>query len=73
MRDIDLARQAASDWPEIGAGDRVTIVNQFGQQQTGRVVMAGPAGWVLNVGGAHGTAKIASNQNIVKVRKGRKQ
>lgn len=71
MRDIDLARQAASNWPEIEINDRITIINRFGQERTGRVVMAGPAGWVLNMGGAHGISAIASNQNIVKVKKGK--
>ena len=52
---------------QIKAGDRVTIVNRFGQQRTGRAVMRGPAGWVLNMGGAHGTPAIACDENIVRV------
>jgi hypothetical protein len=55
----------------IKPGDRVTIVNRFGQTHTGRAVMRGPAGWVLNMGGRYGTPGIASDENIVKVR-GRK-
>ncbi len=51
----------------IRPGDRVTIVNRFGQQSTGRAVMKGPAGWVLNMGGAHGTPAIATEENIIKV------
>lgn len=51
----------------IRAGDRVTIVDRFGQQRTGRAVMRGPAGWVLNMGGRHGTPGIASDDNITKV------
>jgi hypothetical protein len=54
----------------IRAGDRVTIVNRFGQRRTGRAVMRGPAGWVLNMGGPHGTPAIADNESIVKVVKG---
>jgi putative N-acetylmannosamine-6-phosphate epimerase len=54
----------------ISAGDRVTIVNRFGQRRTGRAVMRGPAGWVLNMGGPHGTPAIADNESIVKVVKG---
>ena len=57
----------------IRAGDRVTIRTPQGQERAGRAVMRGPAGWVLNMGGAHGTPGIASEENIVKVRKGRRQ
>ena len=52
----------------IRAGDRVTIVDRFGKQRTGRAVMRGPYGWVLNMGGAHGTPAIATNENIVSVK-----
>jgi len=54
----------------IRPGDRVTIVNRFGQKRTGRVVMRGPAGWVLNLGGPHGTPGIASPENVVGVKHG---
>jgi hypothetical protein len=53
----------------IRHGDKVTILTPQGQERTGRAVMRGPAGWVLNMGGAHGTPGIASERNIVKVRK----
>ncbi len=53
----------------ITAGDRVTIVDRFGKEHTGRAVMRGPAGWVLNMGGAHGTPAIASDENITRVKK----
>jgi hypothetical protein len=54
----------------IHAGDRVTIVNRFGQKSTGRAVMpSSNGGWVLNLGGAHGTPGIATAENIVKVMK----
>lgn len=55
----------------IRVGDRVTIVNRFGQTRTGRAVMRGPAGWVLNMGGPYGTPGIATDENTVKVSKGR--
>ncbi len=55
----------------IRAGDRVTIANRFGQNRTGRAVMRGPAGWVLNMGGPHGTPAIAELENIVAVKTGR--
>lgn len=55
----------------IGPRDRVTIVNRFGQERTGRAVMRGPAGWVLNMGGRYGTPDIATPDNTVRVRKAR--
>lgn len=51
----------------IGPGDRVSIVDRFGKIRTGRAVMHGPAGWMLNLGGAHGTPGIATDANVVKV------
>ena len=51
----------------IRPGQRVTIVNRFGQEKTGKAVMRGPAGWVLNMGGPHGTPGIATLDNIIKV------
>lgn len=51
----------------IRAGDRVTITTPHGQQVTGRAVMKGPAGWVLNLGGPHGRPGIATEENTVKV------
>jgi hypothetical protein len=52
---------------QIRNGSRVTIVNRFGQTHTGRAVMLGPGGWVLNMGGPHGTPGIATPENVVKV------
>ena len=52
--------------------DRVTIVDRFGKRHTGTAVMPGPAGWVLNMGGPHGTPGIATDDNVVAVRAGRK-
>lgn len=57
----------------IRAGCRVTIVDRFGKQRTGRAVMKGPHGWVLNMGGKHGTPGIASDANITNVKCGRKK
>jgi hypothetical protein len=51
----------------IRSGDRVTIVNRFGQEHSGRAVMRGPYGWVLNMGGKHGTPAIADDSNIVRI------
>jgi hypothetical protein len=55
----------------IQVGDRVSIVNRFGQIHTGRAVMLGPGGWVLNMGGRYGTPGIADETNTVIVKKGR--
>lgn len=55
----------------IQPGDRVTIVDRFGKQHTGRAVMRGTYGWVLNMGGAHGKPGIATDDNTVKVRCGK--
>jgi len=52
----------------IRAGCRVTIVDRFGKQHTGRAVMKGPHGWVLNLGGKYGTPGIASDVNVTNVR-----
>jgi hypothetical protein len=54
----------------VRPGDRVTIVNRFGQERSGRAVMPCSAGgWVLNMGGRYGTPGIADDTNTVKVRK----
>ena len=57
----------------IGPGDRVTIVNRFGQESTGKAVMRSSAGgWVLNMGGKYGTPGIATADNVTKVKKAKK-
>jgi hypothetical protein len=53
----------------IKAGDRVTIKNRFGQEKTGKAVMpSGEGGWVLNMGGAHGTPGLATDDNVTKIK-----
>ena len=52
----------------IRPGDIVTISTPQGQTRSGKAVMKGPHGWVLNMGGAHGTTAIATEQNIVHVK-----
>lgn len=54
----------------IRPGDRVTIINRFGQEHTGRAVMRGPYGWVLNMGGKHGTPAVATEENTTRVKQG---
>ena len=54
----------------IRPGDRVTILTRHGQERTGRAVMrSSTGGWVLNLGGPHGTPGLADEDNIVKVKK----
>lgn len=65
----------------IRNGDKVTIqipngIGRHGQEwkeATGRAVMRGPVGWVLNMGGRYGTPGVACVQNIVSVRKRKEQ
>jgi hypothetical protein len=60
----------------IKHGDKVTILVPAGigrdgqewKEKTGRAVMRGPAGWVLNMGGPHGTPGIATEKNTVAVK-----
>lgn len=53
----------------VKPGSRVTIVDRFGKQRSGRAVMPCSAGgWVLNMGGRHGTPGIADDTNTVRVR-----
>ena len=50
-------------------GDRVTIVDRFGVEHTGRAVMrSAVGGWVLNMGGKHGTPGLADDLNVVAVK-----
>ena len=53
----------------IGNSDQVTIRSPHGQLRTGHAVMRGPHGWVLNLGGEHGTPGIADERNIQQVKK----
>jgi hypothetical protein len=58
----------------IRPGDRVTIVNRFGQERTGRATIINRKDdvVVLNMGGPHGTPGIATRDNVVKVVPGKK-
>lgn len=55
----------------IRPGDRVTILVYAGidtwKQKTGRAVMRGPAGYVLNMGGRYGSPAVANAKNLVRV------
>ena len=62
---------AIADYMGIKPGDRVTIVDRFGKERTGKAVMFNyrVGCWVLNMGGAHGRPAIADETNITKVRR----
>lgn len=59
----------------IRPGSTVTIlvpagIGRNGQEwkkATGRAVMRGHAGWVLNMGGPHGTPMVATDDNVLSV------
>lgn len=53
----------------IQCGDRVTIKTPQGQEITGRAVMfnAKVDAWVLNLGGRHGIPGMATERNVIKV------
>jgi hypothetical protein len=59
----------------IKAGDSVTILLHAGigrngpefTERTGKAVMRGPYGWVLNMGGRYGRPAVANEHNIVRI------
>jgi hypothetical protein len=61
-------------YDDIRAGDRVTMLVYAGggahrpefKPRTGRAVMRGPGGWVLNLGGPHGTPGVCGPDHFVK-------
>lgn len=55
---------------KVMVGDRVTVVNRFGQTSTGKVALIGTHGPVLNMGGRYGTPQVATLENIVSVKRG---
>lgn len=67
--------KGSKSFDSIQIGDRVTVrvpagVGRNGQEwseKTGRAVMRGPHGWVLNLGGRHGTPGVATLENFVRV------
>ncbi len=56
---------------DIHIGDSVTMMTPQGQELRGKAVMKGPHGWVINTGGRHGTPRVVSESNFVRMRKGR--
>jgi len=64
------ALQSICDY--IRPGDRVVILTPQNQHVTGRAVMRNrqQGCWVLNAGGPHGRPVIASEENVVSIRRG---
>tara|TARA_B100001287_G_C22624752_1_gene501903 strand:+ start:50 stop:271 length:222 start_codon:yes stop_codon:yes gene_type:complete len=56
---------------DIMVGDSVTMSTPQGQLLNGKAVMKGPYGWVINVGGRHGTPRVVHENNFIKMRKGK--
>lgn len=51
---------------KIKRGDRVTIRTPQGQERSGKAVMrSSEGGWVLNMGGPHGTPGLVNDRNLV--------
>lgn len=74
-KEIQMAEKTIR-YCDIKAGSRVTIMMYSGMgrdgpeytiRKTGRAVILGPAGWVLNMGGRYGTPAIATPENVVAV------
>jgi len=68
------------EFARIRHGDRVTILRPAGvgrngqewQEATGRAVMrSATGGWVLNMGGPHGTPGLADESNTIAVKFGK--
>lgn len=57
----------------ISPGDLVTIRTPHGQEISGRAVMLGPHGWVISISGTRGQPRIATDDNITKVKPKRKK
>ena len=63
-----------NDYSKIKHGSLVTIRVPNGRgrngqewcERSGKAVMRGPAGWVLNMGGPHGTPGICSPDSFVR-------
>lgn len=75
----ELELQEGKGYEDIGPGDHVKFnhplrgSDKVPQQGKGKVVMKGPAGWVVNMGGKHGTPGIVSKDNYVSHRKAAKK
>lgn len=66
-------KQSGIAFDDLRAGDVVKILSPHKQILSGVVVMRGKYGWVLNMGGRHGTPGIVSPQNFVSARRGKRK
>lgn len=67
---IPLRKRNPNIIDAISPGDRVTIVDRFGKERTGRAVIVTRGSHVtLNMGGPYGTPAVATPENIVRVSK----
>lgn len=80
LEGLAMKAQAAQHlMSRIRVGSKVTILLPAGRgrdgieykERTGRAVLSGPHGWVLNMGGRYGTPAVATHANIVRVGKTR--
>ena len=71
MTEIGWSKEFAQQLVElICPRDRVTITNRLGQESAGKAVMrSSHGGWVLNMGGAHGTPGLVDAENLVAIPK----
>lgn len=68
-----MRKRSKKTFKDIRPHDLITIqvpggLSRHGREYhrvSGHVVMNGPAGWVINTGGPHGTPKIASEDNFI--------
>jgi len=68
-----MRKRTKKTFADIRPHDLITIqvpggLSRHGREYhkvSGRVVMKGPAGWVINIGGSHGTPKVASIDNFI--------
>ncbi len=67
MRSDENAVTTYMPYFAIQPGSTVTIRTPQGERVTGRAVMRGDHGWVLNMGGAQEAPEIATAGNTVKV------
>lgn len=73
LLDVVMPALQADVLNRIQVGDVVTFLTPQNQSRKGRAVMRGPAGWVLNCGGKHGTPAVVDSRNIIAVRKRREK
>ena len=56
---------------DIMMGDTIYFSTPHKDEMKGKAVMKGPHGWVVNVGGRHGTPRVVHENNFVSMRKGK--